>query len=86
MSDGVLATDPAAAAALVADLRAAAHQIDGTTVADPGGDAAFGAAASALAGISSASARWRGACADVLIALATGTTVAVGETTAADSW
>lgn len=86
MSDGTFATDPSAAADLVGDLQAAARQIDGRGLADPGGDAVFGPATGALAAIPSAGARWRGDCADVLIALAAGVALARSGTVAADSW
>jgi hypothetical protein len=86
MSGGTLATDPAAATDLVRDLQAAARQIDGPRLADPGGDAVFGAATGALAAIPSAGARWRGDCADVLVALAVGVALARSGTVAADSW
>jgi hypothetical protein len=86
MSDGVVATDPAAAAALARDLQVAARRLDRTDVADPGGDAVFGAATGPLAAIPSASTRWRSASAEVLVALAAGTTMAAGQTSAADRW
>jgi hypothetical protein len=80
VSDGVVATDPAAAARLVADLQSAARLIDGACVADPGGDATFGAAAGALAAIPGTSTRWRASAADVLAALAAGTSIAAAGT------
>lgn len=86
MSDGAFATDPAAATDLVRDLQAAARQLDGHCVVDPGGDAVFGAATGALAAIPSAGTRWRSDCADVLVALAAGVTLARSGTVAADSW
>lgn len=86
VSDGVLATDSAAAGRLASDLQAAARAIDGVCPMDPGGDATFGAAAAALAAIPGASARWRASCGGVLAAFAAGTTIATAGTVGADSW
>lgn len=86
MSDEVLATDPEAAAELVAGLRAAAGRIGGTPVGGPGGDGVFGAAAASIAAVPAADARWRAACADVLVALAAGTALASAGTETADRW
>ena len=86
MSDNVLATNPAAATELVGRLQDLAREISTGSVAAPGGDAVFGAAAAALAAIPSASGRLREGCADVLMAVAAGVAVAQAGTAAADSW